>query len=366
VEADLVRPEFWLAVPAARSGLAAQAAARAEADGWDGMTVADTQCLYGDPFVTMTAAAAATDRLKISISTSNPATRHPSVAASAMASVQEIAGDRVRFGIGRGDSALAYIGGAPASVSMFERYVVAVRKYLHGHPVSYESIREWRLTEDVSTIQLDHAPADSVIEWLDGDRAPVPIDVYATGPQVLGVGGRSADGVVMSVGSDRTRLQWAMDVARAQRKRAGLDPSSLSFTAICIVSVSSDLERARRAVANVVAATARFAVMSGHVVGPMSDEQRQVYEAIGRVYDMTRHGDFGAQVDVLTPEFIDTHAIIGSPALCVRRIMELVDLGISSFLVDRPRIGADDDLRAAYHSLVDEVLPEVRARAEVR
>ena len=68
----------------------------------------DTQCLFGDVFVMMTAAAMSTEALRLSISASNPATRHPAVAASAIAAVAEVAGDRVWYGIGRGDSALAH------------------------------------------------------------------------------------------------------------------------------------------------------------------------------------------------------------------------------------------------------------------
>ena len=65
-----------------------------------------------------TAATLATGRLRLSLSTSNPGTRHPAVAAAAIASVAAMAGPRVRYGIGHGDSALAYVGGAPASVAM--------------------------------------------------------------------------------------------------------------------------------------------------------------------------------------------------------------------------------------------------------
>lgn len=88
-------------------GIAAWAQ-QVERDGWDGMRVFDTQCLQGEAFVMMTSAATATTTLNLSIATSNPVTRHPSVAASAIASVACIAGGRVACGIGRGDSASAY------------------------------------------------------------------------------------------------------------------------------------------------------------------------------------------------------------------------------------------------------------------
>jgi 5,10-methylenetetrahydromethanopterin reductase len=355
--------EFWTALLPNRPADVPAAARRAEADGWDGLGVADTQCLFGEAFVSMSAAAVATTRLKLSLATSNPVTRHPAVAASGIATVQAIAGDRVRYGIGRGDSALAYLGAAPASVTTLDGYVTAVRQYLHRQPVPYDSLKEWRLTDDVASIELGHAPEYSSLTWLTDSLPPVPIDVYATGPRVLRLGGRSGDGVVLSVGADPNRLRWAMDVARKASEDAGRDPARLSFTAICLVGISDDLEEAHRSLVNVVASAARFAVMSGRVVGPVSEAQRQVYESIARSYDMSHHGGAGAQVDVLTGDFVDSFAIAGSPSRCVERIVELTELGIDSFVLGPPRADATDPpSQIQYRLMVDSVLPEIRAR----
>jgi 5,10-methylenetetrahydromethanopterin reductase len=353
--------EMWVPMGFVRpEGIGARAR-QVEADGWDGMKIFDTQCLHADTTVMMTAAAIATTRLQLSISTSNPATRHPAVAASAIAAIVAIAGDRVYFGIGRGDSALAHIGGAPASVPMFERYVAAVRQYLHGESVAFESIREWRLTNDVSTLQLGHAPEGSRLTWLDPKATPPPIEVFATGPRVLGVAGRWADRVSLGLGADLGRLRWAIDTAQAARQEAGLDPATLSTAAIVPVGVADDMARARQSVANMVASSARFAVINGSVAGPVSDHQRQIYDAIGRSYDMNRHGGYGSQVDHLSDEFIDSYAIVGSPQRCIERVLELHELGIGSFMLAPPQGDASaEDIRDGYRRLVDEVLPGVR------
>jgi 5,10-methylenetetrahydromethanopterin reductase len=339
-------------------------ARRAEADGWDGLKMADTQCLFGDAFVMATAAALATRRLRLSLATSNPVTRHPAVAACAIASVAAIAGPRVHYGIGRGDSALAYVGGAPASVRRFERYLTAVRRYLHGEPVPFGSIAEWRLTDDVSTIRLAHAPEASSLRWLDPTAPPVPVEAYATGPRTLAAAGRSADRVALGLGADVDRLRWAIEVARSARAEAGLDPATLSFSAVVPAGVAKDLARARRSVANMVASAARFSVISGTVVGPVSGAQRRVYEAIGSTYDMNSHGGFGDQVDALTDEFVDSYAIVGPPSRCVERVLELASLGIDAIMLAPPHGDAsEDDIRDGYRMLVGEVLPGVRAAA---
>jgi 5,10-methylenetetrahydromethanopterin reductase len=346
--------------PAEMAGVARQA----EADGWDGLKVYDTQCLVGEAFVMATAAATATTSLKLSFSTSNPATRHPSVTASAIATLADIAGPRITFGVGRGDSALAYVGGAPASVDMFERFVTAVRAYLRGEPVPFEMIKPWRLSADVTSIHLAHAPEHSSLRWLD-PTAPVPdIEVYATGPRVIAVGGRRADRIALGLGGDVNRLRWAIEIARNARAEAGLDPADLSFCAVTPSCVGNDIGRARKAIANLVASSARFSVINGSLVGPATPDQRKVYEAIGARYDMNQHGDFGDQIGALTDEFIDAYAIIGSPAQCLDRIHELVEIGVDSFMLGAPP--ADDttkDMRESYDLLVGEVLP--RARAEI-
>ena len=354
--------ELWQPMGSVRPEGIGAVARRAENDGWDGLKIFDTQCLYGDAFVMSTAAALATTRLRLSLSTSNPATRHPAVAASATASLAAIAGPRVHYGIGRGDSALAFVGGAPASVGMFERYVGAVRRYLHGESVPFGDLDEWRLTADVSGLDLSHAPEASSLRWLDPTAPPVPIEVYATGPRVLAVGGRLADRIALGLGADVGRLRWAIETARAARYEAGLDPATLSFSAIVPTGVSNDVERARRSVANMVASSARFAVISGPVVGPVDDSQRKVYEAIRASYDMDQHGGNGAQVRALTDDFVDGYAIVGSPGRCVERILELHELGIDAMMLAPPQGDADpDDIRDGYRLLVDEVFAGVRA-----
>jgi 5,10-methylenetetrahydromethanopterin reductase len=354
--------EFWVPMGWVGPERIAARARQVETDGWDGMRVFDTQCLQGEAFVMMTASAIATTTLKLSIATSNPVTRHPSVAASATASVARIAPGRIGYGIGRGDSSLAYVGGAPAKVALFERYVKSVRSYLHGESVDFDSIEPWRLTEDLSAIELGHAPEDSRLTWLDPSATPPDIEVFATGPKVLGVAGRRADRVCLGLGADADRIVWAIDTARRARSEAGLDPASLSVAAVMSVGVGDEMVRARQSVSNMVASAARFAIINGSVTGPVTKEQEAVYRAIGESYDMRSHGGHGSQVDVLTDEFVDSYAIVGSPQRCIERIVELHDLGVDSFMLAPPLGDASaEDIRVGYDRLVGEVIPGARS-----
>ena len=61
---------------------AARFAERAEAAGWDGMAVVDSQNLAGDSYVALAIAAGATEHLGLGTGVTNPFTRHPAVTAS--------------------------------------------------------------------------------------------------------------------------------------------------------------------------------------------------------------------------------------------------------------------------------------------
>ena len=98
----------------------ARRAAAMERAGYDGIVVGDTQNISGDCYVALAVASTVTERLKLGTGVTNPFTRHPAVTACAIATLQGESDGRAMLGIGRGDSALAYLGYAPASVPVFD------------------------------------------------------------------------------------------------------------------------------------------------------------------------------------------------------------------------------------------------------
>src|SRR5438445_6631084 len=136
------RMEVWT-VGSSYASAAPRAAVRAEAQGWDGLLVVDSQNLAGDPFVGLALAARETSNLHLGTGVTNPATRHPAAAAAAIASVHAASGGRAHLGIGRGDSALAHLGMAPAPLAELERFVRVTRAYLRGDTVAFEDLRPY-------------------------------------------------------------------------------------------------------------------------------------------------------------------------------------------------------------------------------
>src|SRR6188472_4130165 len=145
-------------VAAARG--AARTAQEIEAAGWDGMLVVDSQNLSGDPYVALALAATATTRLGLGTGVTNSVTRHAAATATAITSVNRISNGRAVLGIGRGDSALAHLGRAPARLAQFERYLVQLQAYLRGESVSFDDIDiPHDAAPPMSALALHDAPA---------------------------------------------------------------------------------------------------------------------------------------------------------------------------------------------------------------
>ena len=75
---------------------------------------------------------------------------------------------------------------------------------------------------------------------------------------------------------------------------------------------------------------------------------------------MNQHGR--APAGVLTPEFVDRFAIVGPPEHCVERLVELVELGLTRFVVCGALGWTDAAEEQLSRELLEtEVLPALRA-----
>lgn len=350
--------EFWLA-GASAPGRSATFARRVEDEGWDGWALVDSQNLACDPYVHLGLAAAATSSLKLATGVTNPLTRHPAAAATAIATVHAESGGRAVLGIGRGDSSLAHLGLAPASPPAFERYLGRLQGYLRGDEVPFDVERDGAgIAPPAGSLGMADAPAASRISWIAASGLPkVPLDVAATGPRVIGIAARSADRITFAVGSDPQRMSWAIGVARAE---AG--PSDMPLGAYLPVVVHKDRDRARELVGGGAASFARFSVMHGSVAGPVNEGDRDALVSVHDRYDMHRHFTHGSpQSQGMPAGTVDRFAVAGPPSYCVERLSELIELGLGKLVLLGGGIGMDRDAaRESRRLLVEEVLPKLR------
>jgi 5,10-methylenetetrahydromethanopterin reductase len=340
----------------------ADQARRAEERGWDGLSFVDSQNLSGDVYVAMTTAALATERLVVSTGVTNPVTRHPAVTAGAVASVQAVSHGRATLAIGRGDSALAHLGRAPARVGDFERYLIAVQAYLRGDDIPFDDLGFGEaVAPPVDELELAATAGVSSIAWLPSRHPKVPVEVAATGPRVIAAASRHADRVLLALGADPDRVRWGIDRARDARRTAGLDLEGIAFGAFVNVVCLPDRGIARDLARGGLSTFARFSVMHGDIVGPVSDEQAEIMHRLHDDYDMRSHtrGD-SAQAELLSDDFVDSYAVVGPPDHCIERLRALVALGLDKLVVVGATMGAGREAAAEADELIaGQVLGEI-------
>jgi 5,10-methylenetetrahydromethanopterin reductase len=219
-----------------------------ERRGFDGLLVADSQCLGADVWVELGLAAAATRRLRLGPGVTNPFTRDPTVTASAALTLQAETGGRALLGIGRGDTAVTELGRRPMPVADFERALGLIRSYLDGRDAMLDG----------------HAVG---LRLAERGLPPVALEVAASGPRTIAAAARHADRISFSLGAEPARVSRAARVAREARERAGLDPGGLRLGAYLLVAVDPDRAAARRLIRGVATAFAGFSLP-----GALSDE----------------------------------------------------------------------------------------------
>ena len=354
--------ELWTTgVASPRSS--ARTAKQLEEAGWAGFQVVDSQNLSGDPYIALALAATTTTRLGLATGVTNTVTRHASVTACSITSVQRISSGRAYLGIGRGDSALAHLGRAPARLGPFERYLRHLHIYLRGEAVPFDEIDIPVTTAPpMSELELADAPAASQIGWIATGGPAVPVEVAASGPKVIAIAALHADRIMFALGADAARISWGIALAKESRAKAGLDPNGIAFGAYVNAACHNDINMARDLVRGSLTTFARFNVMHGTAAGPVSDKDRAVLRDLHDSYDMRAHtrGD-SRQAGVLTEEFIERFAIVGPPSRVIERLHELSSLGLDKIAMPGSRLGvSESDAAVAKQTMERGVLPSFR------
>ena len=250
--------------------------------------------------------------------------------ASGYATLHDISDGRMVMGIGRGDSAVRYIGQQPVKVAEFERRVAMVKDFMNG--------REVRWNEK-----------DLQLKWVRPELPEIPMWVAGYGPKALAVAGRVGDGVVIQL-ADPQIIQWIMDTARTSAEEAGRDPSELK----CIVSapshISDDIADAREQV--------RWfpAMVSNHVKdlierygtdGSVVPQALTDYVQARKFYDYDEHSRVGAKHgEFVTDEICDRFCVLGSVEQATAKLQELESVGVDQFNIYLMTRGQEETLQA--------------------
>jgi len=325
-----------------RSVASAVADARlAEAVGFALVGVADSQSVFREMYATMALCAQATQRVSIGPTVTNPITRHPAVAASGIATIDEIAPGRAIFGIGSGDSAILNLAEHPATLADLRAYVEAVRA-LHTRRET-----EWR----GRTARLTWAPR------------PVPIYLSAEGPRTLELAGEIADGVIVNVGLEPALVRDAVAHVHAGARRAGRDPAAVDLWTMVRANVTDDVaagvDEIRMELASNAHHVFRFTLEGKHVPGALADAIRRVQKG----YQPAAHEALGASPNArlleaepaLRAYLAERFAVVGPAEACAEKLRGVVAAGIDGLLVT----GFVAERQRLIRALGEQVLPRL-------
>src|ERR1700754_5126226 len=113
-------------------------AQRAERAGFSHVWTFDSHVLWQEPFVIYSQILATTEKVVVGPMVTNPATRDWTVTASTFATLNDMFGNRTVCGIGRGDSAVRVINGAPVTLATLREAIGVIRGLANGEPVDYK------------------------------------------------------------------------------------------------------------------------------------------------------------------------------------------------------------------------------------
>lgn len=282
-------------------------AKRAEALGFSHVWIGDSHLIWREAYVNLAAAALSTKRVKLGTGVTNPITRHPSVIASAYATLEELSPGRFIVGIGLGDSSVETMGMKPARLADFERSVAEIRALLAGGEAELPT----------GKIHLKH-PC----------RGKVPLYVAASGPKMLELAGRVADGVIVLVGIDDGAIRRARERIAAGAKSAGRKEEEIDIVLWVPCAVSEELP-ARDAVKAHVAR-----VLAHPLPFELAPDEERVLEEIRRAYNYYQHMEQQAsQARVIPDWLVDKFAIAGTAKECRARVERLKASGVEQIAI---------------------------------
>ncbi len=285
---------------------------RAEAAGFTHGWLFDSHVLWREPYVLLTLMAQATTTLRLGTCVTNPATREPSVTASALAVLDELSGGRMDLGIGRGDSARRVLGKPPTTMKTLEEAIAVIRDLVEGRAVTFEG-------------------TELVFPWTGKWKLPVWVAGY--GPMALAMTGRVADGLILQL-ADPDLISWFVAQLREAEAAAGRPVGSVRVQAAAPAHVGSrELGRDR---------TRWFpALVSNHVVDLVNKYPReQLPEALtGYVgnregYDYHHHAEVGSGNAAFVGDGVtDRFCVLGDAAEHLAKLRELAAAGVDQFNV---------------------------------
>lgn len=283
--------------------------------------VADSHQLYTDTYATLAACAVETETLDLRTGVTNPISRHPSVTANAIATINQLSDDRAALGIGAGDSGVYSIGKTPAKVSELHEAVEKIQTLLRGDTVEFNG------------------------EEFGLEQANGTVDVYvaAEGPVTLRMAGQVADGIMFGGGSSPEVIEeFALENIREGAERAGRSLDDIELATLTPGCVADSKAEGARTLMHMLEPIAyhNFSHSMEEAPEHLHDDLEDLVEA----HEFREHGDQDATPPEQLPQRVQDYlgerwAIAGPAEYCRDRLRALDDVGVDHVMITFPTGG---------------------------
>ena len=328
----------------------------AEANGYSAVWVPDER-FHREVYSCLGQIAAATSRVLVGPSVTDPYARHPALTAMAIATLDEISGGRAILGIGAGISGFAemQIDRRKPALAMREAIEV-IRMLLRGETVDYQgeviSLNQGRLA-------------------FTGPRASIPVYVAANGPLGQRMAAGTADGLIVQACASVEEVQALRVTIAKEARRAGRAPEEVKLIAALRVCVADDGRAARDVVRPTVArylgAASNRDMRHAYFLNLRTAEAQGLAlppEEVARVAGAGYSAGMAPYLSLLpliTDRHVDALALAGTVDEVVAHATALFEAGIDGILA-RPTAPDADMVDETIIKLGAEVRPRVCPR----
>ena len=286
---------------------------------------------YREAVTACAAIAVATKTVRLVPTAISPYLWHPTPTAMALATLEELAPGRVAVAVSVGNLLnLKESGHEPVRpVASIGNMVADLRALWTGE----------RVLREAPAYRLDGAYMNFA------PSAPLPIYVASTGPQILNLSGRIADGVLLSGGLTLESTRRCLAFAEEGIRAAGRDPHALRRASLIYFSVSADGRSAVEDLKTKLAYLFRSARHAGNIAtAGLPIDHAAIMDAVGR-------RDLPGAAAMIPDEAIEAFCVGGTPDDCRRLLAGYLDAGIEEPIL---QISGTDENKALALDLVRE------------
>lgn len=279
-------------------------AREAEAMGFSTLWIWDTTIYTKDAYIALTVAAQATNKIRLGPGVSNPLTRHISVIANGIATLDDLSEGRAVLGVGRGAPGSANAVGFPTeSMARFEEGLLDLQALVSGEQVEVEGRGAYRV---------------------QAVRSRVPVYLSVWGPRMTELAGRLTDGALIAGPSDMAAMGLKLARLRESAQSAGRGSGEVEGHVQLTISWDDDPSLAIERVKPVVAYQLRRAPANWRDETP--EELQEEVAAIRGARSFGRSPSGGGE-GLASDALVRHAAIVGTMEECRERVKEIVSLG---------------------------------------